>query len=280
MEIGKNHILKVAREVDFGMYLTNGVDDVLIPRKYIPEGTKIGDDIEVFVYIDSLGRPVAVTEMPLARVGDIASLEVKQVTQVGAFMDIGLEKDLMVPFNEQSSPMEVGRRYVVKVLLDHNTNRMVGTTKVAPFLSLKVERLEVGDKVRLLIWQKTDLGFKAVIDGLYQGLIFHNEIFDQIQLGDERFGFIKSIRPDGKIDISLQKQGYEVVKDMSQIILNKIRMNGILLLGDKSSPEEIKEELGMSKKNFKKILGGLYKTGQIEIFDFEIHLKEEGQPEE
>jgi hypothetical protein len=276
MEIGKNHTLKVAREVDFGMYLTNGVDDVLIPRKYIAEGTKIGDEIEVFVYIDSLGRPVAVTEMPLARVDDIAALEVKQVTQVGAFMDIGLEKDLMVPFNEQSYPMEVGKRYVVKVLLDFKTNRMIGTTKIAPFLSLKVERLEDGDKVRLLIWQKTDLGFKVVIDGHYQGLIFHNEIFDQIEIGDERFGYIKAIRADGKIDVSLQKLGYEVVKDMSQIVLNKMRMNGVLLLGDKSSPEEIKEELGMSKKNFKKILGGLYKAGKVEILDFETHLKAEG----
>lgn len=276
MEIGKNHILKVAREVDFGMYLTNGIDDVLIPRKYIPEGTKIGDEIEVFVYIDSLGRPVAVTEMPLARVDDIAALVVKQITQVGAFMDIGLEKDLMVPFNEQAYPMEVGERYVVKVLLDFKTNRMIGTTKIAPFLSLKVDRLEEGDKVRILIWQKTDLGFKVVIDGLYQGLIFHNEIFDRVAIGDERFGYVKSIREDGKIDVSLQKQGYEVVKDMSQIVLNKIRMNGILLLGDKSSPEEIKEELGMSKKNFKKILGGLYKAGAVEIFDFETHLKTEG----
>uniref|UniRef100_UPI004048B985 CvfB family protein n=1 Tax=Roseivirga sp. TaxID=1964215 RepID=UPI004048B985 len=276
MEIGKNHRLKVAREVDFGMYLTNGVEDVLIPRKYIPEGTVVGDEIAVFVYVDSLERPVAVTDRPYAKVDDIASLEVKQVTKVGAFMDIGLEKDLLVPFNEQAYTMEVGKNYVVKVLLDFKTNRMIGTTKIAPFLNPRVEELSEGEKVSLLIWQKTELGFKVVVNSAYQGLIFHNEIFDQVQIGDERTGFVKAIREDGKVDVSLQKQGYEAVKDMSQIVLNKIKMNGVLLLGDKSSPEEIKEELGMSKKNFKKILGGLYKAGQIEIFDFETRIKAEG----
>jgi uncharacterized protein len=219
---------------------------------------------------------VAVTDRPYAKVDDIASLEVKQVTKVGAFMDIGLEKDLLVPFNEQAYTMEVGKNYVVKVLLDFKTNRMIGTTKIAPFLSQKVEELTDGDKVNLLIWQKSDLGFKVVVNSAYQGLIFHNEIFDQVQIGDERTGFVKAIREDGKVDVSLQKQGYEAVKDMSQIVLNKIKMNGVLLLGDKSSPEEIKEELGMSKKNFKKILGGLYKSGEVEIFDHETRLKAEG----
>jgi predicted RNA-binding protein (virulence factor B family) len=276
MEIGKNHRLKVASEVDFGMYLTNGTEDILIPRKYIPEGTVIGDEIAVFVYVDSLGRPVAVTDRPYAKVDDIASLEVKQITKVGAFMDIGLEKDLLVPFNEQAYTMEVGKNYVVKVLLDFKTNRMIGTTKIASFLSPKVEELSEGDKVNLLIWQKTDLGYKVVVNSAYQGLAYHNEIFDQVQIGDERTGFVKAVREDGKVDVSLQKQGYEAVKDMSQIVLNKINMNGVLLLGDKSSPEEIKEELGMSKKNFKKILGGLYKAGQVEIFDHETRKKAEG----
>ena len=276
MEIGKNHTLKVAREVDFGLYLTNGEEDVLLPMKYVPSDTNIGDEIEVFVYVDSLGRPIAVTAQPLAKVGDIASLEVKQVSSVGAFMDIGLEKDLMVPFKEQGQRMETGRRYVVKVLLDFKTNRMIGTTKIGPFLSTHEDELEEGDKVDILIWQETNLGFKVVVNKTYQGLVFHNEIFDHVEIGDERSGYVKAIREDGKLDISLQKQGYEAVKDMSQVVLDKIKVTGSLALGDKSSPEEIKYKLGMSKKNFKKILGGLYKAGQVEIFDHEVRIKVEG----
>ena len=275
MEIGKNHTLKVAREVDFGLYLTNGEEDILLPMKYVPSDTNIGDEIEVFVYVDSLGRPIAVTAQPLAKVGDIASLEVKQVSSVGAFMDIGLEKDLMVPFKEQGQRMETGRRYVVKVLLDFKTNRMIGTTKIGPFLSTHEDELEEGDKVDILIWQETNLGFKVVVNKTYQGLVFHNEIFDHVEIGDERSGYVKAIREDGKLDISLQKQGYEAVKDMSQVVLDKIRVTGSLALGDKSSPEEIKYKLGMSKKNFKKILGGLYKAGQVEIFDHEVRIKVE-----
>lgn len=276
MEIGKNHVLKVAREVDFGLYLTNGEEDILLPRKYVPSDTSIGDDIEVFVYVDSLGRPIAVTAQPFAKVGDIASLEVKQVSSVGAFMDIGLEKDLMVPFKEQGQRMEAGRKYIVKVLLDFKTNRMIGTTKIGPFLSAHEDELEEGEKVNVLIWQETSLGFKVIINKTYQGLIYHNEIFDSVRIGDERSGFVKTIREDGKLDISLQKQGYEAIKDMSQIVLDKIQASGKLALGDKSSPEEIKKVLGMSKKNFKKILGGLYKNGQVEIFDHEVLLKAEG----
>ncbi|KYG73234.1 CvfB family protein [Roseivirga echinicomitans] len=276
MEIGKNHVLKVAREVDFGLYLTNGEEDILLPMKYVPSDTNIGDDIEVFVYVDSLGRPIAVTAQPFAKVGDIASLEVKQVSSVGAFMDIGLEKDLMVPFKEQGQRMETGRKYVVKVLLDFKTNRMIGTTKIGPFLSAHEDELEEGEQVKILIWQETTLGYKVVINNKYQGLVFHNEIFDHVEIGDERSGYVKAIREDGKIDISLQKQGYEAVKDMSQVVLDKIKTTGSLALGDKSSPEEIKYKLGMSKKNFKKILGGLYKSGQVEIFDHEVRLKAEG----
>ncbi|WP_339607658.1 S1-like domain-containing RNA-binding protein [uncultured Roseivirga sp.] len=276
MEIGKNHTLKVAREVDFGLYLTNGEEDILLPMKYVPSDTNIGDEIEVFVYVDSLGRPIAVTAQPLAKVGDIASLEVKQVSSVGAFMDIGLEKDLMVPFKEQGQRMETGRRYVVKVLLDFKTNRMIGTTKIGPFLSTHEDELEEGDKVDILIWQETNLGFKVVVNKTYQGLVFHNEIFDHVEIGDERLGYVKAIREDGKLDISLQRQGYEAVKDMSQVVLDKIKVTGSLALGDKSSPEEIKYKLGMSKKNFKKILGGLYKAGQVEIFDHEVRIKVEG----
>ena len=273
IEIGKNHILKVAREVDFGLYLTNGEEDILLPMKYVPADTNIGDDIEVFVYVDSLGRPVAVTARPFAKVGDIAALEVKQVSSVGAFMDIGLEKDLMVPFKEQGYRMDVGEKHVVKVLLDFKTNRMIGTTKIGTFLSSHEDELEEGEQVNVLIWQKTNLGYKVVVNRTYQGLIFHNEIFGKIDIGDERLGYVKAIREDGKIDIALQKQGYGAVEDMSEMVLEKISESGILPIGDKSSPHEIQEALGMSKKNFKKILGGLFKAGKVEIFDYEVRKK-------
>ncbi|MCE7994312.1 MAG: GntR family transcriptional regulator [Roseivirga sp.] len=277
IEIGKTQKLKIAREVEFGMYLTDGENEVLLPEKYIPFGCEIGDDIEVFVYNDSKNRPVAVTGEPLAKVGDLVSLEVVHVTQVGAFMDIGLEKDLMVPFREQQTKLEEGKRYAVKVLMDFKTNRMIGTTKLTEFMEEGHEGLEEGEEVDIIIWQRTDLGFRVIINQKYEGLIYQNEIFQDVQSGDTRKAFIKKLREDGKIDVALQRQGYTVVRDMSSVVLQKIEESGgVLNLGDKSSPEDIKEQLGMSKKNFKKILGGLYKSGKVEIFNHEVRIKAEG----
>lgn len=277
IEIGKTQKLKIAREVDFGMYLTDGENEVLLPEKYIPFGCQMGDEIEVFVYNDSKNRPVAVTGEPLAKIGDLVSLEVVHVTQVGAFMDIGLEKDLMVPFREQQTKLEEGKRYPVKVLMDFKTNRMVGTTKLAEFMEEGHEGLEEGQEVDIIIWQRTDLGFRVIINQKYEGLIYQNEIFQEVQTGDTHRAFIKKLREDGKIDVALQRQGYTVVRDMSSVVLQKIEDNGgVLSLGDKSSPEDIKEQLGMSKKNFKKILGGLYKAGKVEIFNHEVRIKAEG----
>ncbi len=277
IEIGKAQKLKIAREVDFGMYLTDGENEVLLPEKYIPFGCEIGGEVEVFVYNDSKDRPVAVTIKPLAEVGDITSLKVKQVAKVGAFMDMGLEKDLMVPYREQHIALEEGKSYAVKVLLDFRTNRMIGVTKLREFLEEGHEGLEEGEEVEVIVWQETGMGFKVIINGKYQGLIYKNEIFQQVETGDKLPGFIKKLREDGKIDVALQRQGYTVVKDMSSVVLQKIKdAGGVLDLGDKSSPEDIKAEMGMSKKNFKKILGGLYKAGQIEIFNYEVRLKAEG----
>lgn len=277
IEIGKTQKLKIAREVDFGMYLTDGENEVLLPEKYIPFGCEIGGEVEVFVYNDSKDRPVAVTIKPLAEVGDITSLKVKQVARVGAFMDMGLEKDLMVPYREQHIALEEGKSYAVKVLLDFRTNRMIGVTKLREFLEEGHEGLEEGEEVEVIVWQETGMGFKVIINGKYQGLIYKNEIFQQVETGDKLPGFIKKLREDGKIDVALQRQGYTVVKDMSSVVLQKIKdAGGVLDLGDKSSPEDIKAEMGMSKKNFKKILGGLYKAGQIEIFSYEVRLKAEG----
>ncbi|MBO3697071.1 S1 RNA-binding domain-containing protein [Fabibacter sp. E12] len=276
MEIGKIQKLKIARTVDFGCYLNDGedlADEVLIPKKFLPETYEIGDELEVFVYTDHMSRPIAVTRMPKGQIGDMVGLKVKQVTDFGAFLDIGLEKDLFVPNKEQAIDMVEGRSYLVMLLLDHKTNRMIGTSKVSAFLSNACQ-LAVGNEVKVHIWQRTDLGFKVVINEMCQGLIYSNEIFEELTIGDERRAYVKTIREDGKIDLSLQKQGYEAVKDMSTDILEQlISAGGVLEMGDKSSPEEIKEAFGMSKKNFKKILGGLYKAGKIEIFDFQIRLK-------
>lgn len=276
MEIGKIQELEIARAVDFGCYLTDGKEEVLIPSKFLPEQYEVGDKLKVFVYTDHLSRPVAVTRWPYAQVGEIVGMKVKQVADFGAFVDNGLEKDLLIPNKEQLAPMKEGGAYAVMVLLDYKTNRMIGTTKIGAFLKETAENLEVGQEVKIVIWQKTDLGFKVIINGEFIGLIYSNEIFDKVSLGDNRKGFIKHIREDGKIDVSLQKQGYEAVTDASEEVLKAIEENGgVLDLGDKSTPEEIHEQFGISKKNFKKVLGGLYKAGKIEIFDFEVRLKSE-----
>lgn len=276
IEIGKIQKLTIGRAVDFGCYLNDGedlTDEILIPAKFLPEEYAINDEIEVFVYTDHMSRPIAVTRMPKGQIGDMVGLKVKQVTDFGAFLDIGLEKDLFVPNKEQAIEMVEGRSYLVMLVLDHKTNRMIGTSKVSAFLSSACQ-LAVGEEVKVHIWQRTDLGYKVVINEMCQGLIYNNEIFEDLTIGDEKKAFVKTVREDGKIDLSLQKQGYEAVRDMSTNILDQIvAAGGILEMGDKSSPEDIKEAFGMSKKNFKKILGGLYKAGKIEIFDFQIKLK-------
>ena len=271
IEIGKTQKLRISGETDFGLYLTDGEKEVLLPQKYIPFGVNPGDELSVFVYTDSKDRPVATTLKPLAEVGDLVALKVKQITKMGAFLDLGLEKDLLVPFREQRSEMETGCTYVVKVLLDHRSQRMVATTKVDEFLAKSHKGLEEGQAVTVYIWQKTDLGWKAIINQAYQGLIYANEVFENLQIGEEKPAFIKKLREDGKIDLALQQQGYLAACNMSELVMQKIEAaGGTLALGDKSSPEEIKAELNMSKKNFKKILGGLYKAGKVEIFDYKV----------
>jgi len=274
IEIGKIQELEIGRTVEFGCYLTDGEGEVLIPAKYVPDNKEVGDKLDVFVYTDHKSRPIAVTIMPIGQLDDIVGLEVKAVTDFGAFLDNGLEKDLFVPNKEMAAQMKEGGSYAVKMVMDHKTNRMIGSSKIAAFLRKDVEGLAEGDEVRIVVWQQTDLGYKVIINSEYQGLIYNNEIFERIRLGENRKGFIKKVREDGKVDVALQKQGYEAVSDMSSIIMRKLsEAGGVLEMGDKSSPEDIKEVFGMSKKNFKKILGGLYKAGQIEIFDYQIKQK-------
>lgn len=274
IEIGKKQYLKVKRAVDFGVYLHSEDEEVLLPTKYVPEDLKMGDEIEVFVYKDHLNRPVAVTTMPTGELGDIVGAKVTHTTDFGAFVSIGLEKDVLVPNKEQSKPMEVGRTYAVKLLMDHMTECLIGSTKLGAFLSDAEPEFEAGEEVEVIVWHKTELGFKVIIEQEFVGLIYENEVFEQITAGDRKLAYIKQVRPDGKIDLSLNKQGYQAVIDSSdQILLALEEAGGVLPYGDKSSPEVIKTHFNMSKKNFKKILGGLYKAGKIEINDHQIVLK-------
>lgn len=267
-KIGSYNTLRIVKEVDFGLYLTDGVNEILLPRRYEPKGALVDDDIEVFVYTDSEDRPIATTEKPYAVVGEFACMRVKEVTSIGAFLDWGIAKDLLVPINEQSLRMVEGDHYVVYVYLDNKTNRVVASSKWNKFLSVERPRYEEGEEVKLLIAERTDLGFNAIINRAHLGLVYKTEIFGYLQIGDEVKGYIKKMRDDGKIDLRLQSTGVELMDDAKELVLQHLKLNkGYLPLGDKSSPEEIYRSLKISKKAFKKAIGGLFKERLIDISD-------------
>lgn len=272
--IGLINELEVVKEVDFGVYLDGGPHgEILMPKRYVPEGCKPGDTLEVFIYLDSEDRLLATNEKPKAMVGDFALLTVVSVTSVGAFLDWGLPKDLLVPFREQQQTMEAGKSYLVYVYLDNESQRIVATSKLDKCVDNIPVDYEVGEEVDLLIAGQTDLGFKAIIDNSHWGMLYKNEVFQPLTTGQRLKGFIKTIREDEKIDLSLQKEGYEKIDDISQSILNKLATNsGFLSLTDKSSPELIKQTLYISKKNFKKAIGALYRQRLISIEDNGIKL--------
>ena len=265
--IGLINELEVVKEVDFGIYLDGGPHgEILMPKRYVPEGCKPGDTLEVFIYLDSEDRLLATNEKPKAMVGDFALLTVVSVTPVGAFLDWGLPKDLLVPFREQQQRMEAGKSYLVYVYLDDESQRIVATSKLDKCVDNIPVDYEVGEEVDLIIAGQTDLGFKAIIDNSHWGMLYKNEVFQPLKTGQRLKGFIKTIREDEKIDLSLEKEGYEKIDDISQSILNKLAANsGFLSLTDKSSPELIKSNLHISKKNFKKAIGSLYKQRLISI---------------
>ena len=266
LEIGKYNTLQVARKVDFGLYLASDTDEVLLPKKYVTPEMEIGSDAEVFIYKDSEDRTIATTLRPYATVGDFVFLKAKDVTAHGAFLDWGLEKDLFVPFREQENKMEVGRSYVVYIYLDKLTKRLAASAKVNRYLSSEIASLQENEKVELLLHKKTDLGFGAIINNQFQGLIYKNEIFSEIKVGDKIHGWIKTIREDGKIDLRLQPVGIELSDDAQKTIWNKLTAkNGFLALTDNSEPQLIMQELSMSKKTFKKAVGGLFKDKKIVI---------------
>lgn len=274
LEIGNYNKLKVVKEVPFGMYLESEKGEILLPSKYIPEGTQVGDEVTVFIYKDSEDRLIATNLTPNGVVGDFAGMTVKEVNEKGAFLDWGLEKDLMVPFKEQHIPMKAGQDYVVRICLDPRNERIIGVSKLAPFLSKNFSELSEGQEVDLLIYEYTDLGIMAIVNKKYRGMLYRNEVFADLRVGQKVKGYVKKIREDEKLDLTLYKHGYENVLDAKDVILQKLKINnGWLKLHDDSTPEAIRDELQMSKKAFKKAIGGLYKEGLVELTPEGVKLK-------
>lgn len=269
IRLGKMNRLTVVKTVDFGMYLDGGdAGEILLPARYVPEGCKVGDELEVFLYLDSEERLVATTQTPLAQVGDFAYLKVAWVNNYGAFLDWGLMKDLFVPFREQKQKMQMGRSYIVHLHIDGESYRLVASAKVEHYLSDKMPPYGEGDEVQVLVWQKTDLGFKVIVDNSFAGLVYDNELFRSLHIGDRMTGYVKQVRPDGKLDITLQKQGRGAVSDFSEVLMEHLRRSGgRTSLCDKSPAEEIYSLFGVSKKVFKKAVGDLYKKRLIEVSD-------------
>lgn len=269
IELGKHNTLKVVKEVDFGMYLDGGEEgEILLPARYVPEDCQLGDELSVFIYLDNEERLVATTLTPLVEIGQFACLEVAWVNQYGAFLNWGLMKDLFVPFREQKMKMQVGKSYVVYAYLDDESYRIVASAKVDRYLSKEIATYEAGQEVNVLIWQKTDLGFKAIIENKHSGLLYDSEIFQPLRTGMIVKAYVKQAREDGKIDLILQKTGKDKVDDFSNTLLEHIRENGgKTSFNDKSPAEEIYDAFGVSKKTFKKAVGDLYKKHLILLQD-------------
>ena len=265
IKLGEYNLLEVVKEVDFGVYLDGSEDgEILLPTRYVPQGCKPGDVLNVFIYLDMDERLIATTLQPYVKVGEFACLEVAWVNQYGAFLDWGLMKDLFVPFREQKMKMLKGNSYVVHVHLDEDSYRIVASAKVEKYLSKDMPEYNAGDEVEVLVWQKTDLGFKVIVDNKFGGMIFKNEIFTDVRAGMKMTAYIKQVRPDGKIDLELQKGGVKKVEDFADTLLEYLRSNGgSTPLNDKTEADVIYSTFGVSKKTFKKAVGDLYKKRLI-----------------
>lgn len=267
IKLGDYNTLPIVKEVDFGLYLDGGMEgEILLPRRYVPEGCKVGDELEVFIYLDQDERPVATTERPLAKVGDFAWLECSWVNEYGAFLKWGPMKDLFCPFREQRMRMEMGNRYIVYIYIDPESYRIVASAKINRFLSRQFPPYEHGQEVDLLVTQKTDLGFKVIVDNAFAGLVYADQVFRLLHTGDRLKGYIDNVREDGKLDITLQPTGRQQTLDFGERLLTYLREHqGRCPLGDKSDAEDIKRTFQVSKKTFKKAVGDLYKRRLIVI---------------
>jgi predicted RNA-binding protein (virulence factor B family) len=265
-ELGIINSLLINRFTENGAYLAlHDGGEVLLPKSYLKGDEEVGQEISVFVYTDSEDRPVAVTNRPNAILDEFAVMEVKEVTKVGAFMDWGLPKDLFVPNAEMGKNMEVGEKYLVRVCIDYRTDRLIGVNKYQDFLLEDTQGFEAGQQVQALVFEETDLGYKVLIENNFEGLLYKNEVFEPLTLGEIVRAFIKKRREDGKLDLQLLPAGREKYEEGAEKILEVLKVRKFLPLHDKSSPESIKELLGMSKKHFKQSIGQLYKAKKILI---------------
>lgn len=277
MEIGNYNDLEIVREVDFGVYLDGGhYGEILMPSKYLSSEDKPGKTVHVFVYLDNTERLIATREKPFAKVGDFAYLEVAWTNQYGAFLSWGVLKDLFVPFSEQKTKMKKGEKHLVYIYIDPETYRIVASAKISKFISTEKPEYSFGEEVDIIVWNKTPLGTKVIINNRDSGMLYKNETFKELNIGDKCKAYIKQVREDGKIDLLLQKPGYEYSKDFSAVLKEFLEKNGgYCSLNDKSSSELIYSEFGVSKKVFKKAIGYLYKNRIISIDENGITLLEE-----
>jgi predicted RNA-binding protein (virulence factor B family) len=276
IRLGQHNTLIVLRNTSVGLYLGDQEGgEVLLPNKYVPENIDVNDEIEVFIYKDSEDRIIATTLEPRIYLNDFASLRVKAVNDVGAFLDWGLEKDLMVPYREQTFRMHENEYHVVYLFEDKVSGRLIATSKLDKFLSLDTSELSVNQEVDIMLWAETDLGYNVVINKKYKGLLYYNEIFKRVEVGDELKAYVKTIREDGKVDVMLQLKGHLNIEPNAQKIMKLLEVNqGFMPYADHSNAEEIADVFEMSKKAFKKAIGTLYKQQHILIKEDGIYLNQ------
>ncbi len=267
VEVGNLNTLAVSRSSDFGLLFDGGeLGEILMPKRYVKKGYRAGEEVEVFVYLDSEDRLTAVPEKPKAMVGEFALLRAVDVTSIGAFLDWGMPKDLFVPFREQRVKMRQGESYLVHIYYDRASGRIAASSKLDKYLESSKKFYKEGEEVDLMVWQKSDLGFKCIINNERSGMIFFNDVFQSMQRGEKMKGFIKKVRSDGYIDLCLHKPGYEKVTELTDTILAYIKdQGGFMPITDKNPPEEIYGVFGVSKKTYKKAIGALYKKRLITI---------------
>lgn len=269
IKLGKFNTMRVVRLVDFGAYLGDPDDEksaeIHLPARYMPEDLRPGDTIDVFVYRDNENRPIATTDEPYATVGEFAYMQVNQVNDIGAFLDWGLVKELLVPFSEQKAKMRPGGIYLVYVYLDDATQRIVASAKIEKFLGNVFPEYKIGQRVRALVYQHTDIGYKAIVDNLHQGLLYENELFRPVELEETVEAYVKRVRPDGKLDLTLSSSTRDRVDEISDRIIEYLRKPDASAVSDHLSPEEIRKLFGCSKKDFKKAVGMLYRSHAVSI---------------
>lgn len=273
--IGRMNRLRVVKEKDFGVYLdAEQLGEILLPKRYVPNGLRVGEEVDVFIYLDSEDELIATTLIPKVKVGEFAALRAIAVNQVGAFFDWGLAKDLLVPFSQQKTRVEEGQVHLLFVYLDQITNRIVATTKVDPLLNRQEPEYRTGEQVDIIVGDRTDIGYKCIVDSRYWGVLFFQDLVGRVYKGDHMKAYIKRVREDGKIDLSLQQTGYKkVVTILDQIVEHLEQNDGEMHLTDKSAPDAIFKEFKVSKATFKKALGALYKEQKINLGKDKITLK-------